>query len=73
MPMPFTGQTTNVMPDLATVMKQNPSLKVLNTGGYYDLATPYFKGGTRWTTCRSPDSCSANIEYHITPPATWCI
>ena len=34
MPMPFTGQTTNVMLDLATVMKQNPNLKVLNTGGY---------------------------------------
>ena len=34
--------TTNVMPDLAVAMKQNPKLKVQLNGGYYDLATPYF-------------------------------
>src|SRR6202042_3248300 len=34
--------STNVMPDLAVAMKYNPGLHVLLTGGYYDLATPYF-------------------------------
>src|SRR5580692_9202247 len=32
----------NVIPDLAVAMKQNPNLKILLNGGYYDLATPYF-------------------------------
>ena len=35
----------NVMPDLASAMKYNPGLKVSLMG--YDLATPYFKAGTR--------------------------
>ncbi|HEY3950186.1 S10 family peptidase, partial [Phenylobacterium sp.] len=34
----------NVMPDLANAMKQNPSLKVMLLGGYYDLATPFYEG-----------------------------
>jgi carboxypeptidase C (cathepsin A) len=33
---------TNVMPDLAVAMQQNPNLKVQLNTGYYDLATPYF-------------------------------
>lgn len=36
--------TVNVMNDLANAMKKNPKLKVMLTGGYYDLATPYFEG-----------------------------
>ncbi|HET7674171.1 MAG TPA: peptidase S10 [Gammaproteobacteria bacterium] len=32
----------NVMPDLAHAMKYNPQLKVLLTGGYFDLATPFY-------------------------------
>ena len=67
MPMPFTGQTTNVMLDLATVMKQNPNLKVLNTGGYYDLATPYFEGVYEMEHLPIPDSLRANIEYKYFP------
>src|SRR6185503_3192913 len=63
MPMPFTGQTTNVMLDLATVMKQNPNLKVLNTGGYYDLATPYFEGVYEMEHLPIPDTLPQNIEY----------
>ena len=35
-------QTTNVMPDLAAAMSQNPQMKVLLNAGYYDLATPYY-------------------------------
>jgi len=67
MPMPFTGLTTNVMLDLATVMKQNPNLKVLNTGGYYDLATPYFEGVYEMEHLPLPDSLRANIEYKFFP------
>ena len=33
---------TNVAPDLADVMTQNPSLKVFSANGYYDFATPFF-------------------------------
>jgi carboxypeptidase C (cathepsin A) len=58
-----TGQTTNVMLDLATVMKQNPNLKVLNAGGYYDLATPYFEGVYEMEHLPIPDSLRGNIEY----------
>jgi carboxypeptidase C (cathepsin A) len=67
MPMAFSGQTTNVMLDLATVMKQNPNLKVLNTGGYYDLATPYFEGVYEMEHLPIPDALRANIEYKFFP------
>ena len=67
MPMAFTGQTTNVMLDLATVMKQNPHLKVLNTGGYYDLATPYFEGVYEMEHLPIPEELRANIEYKFFP------
>jgi len=67
MPLPFTGQTTNVMLDLATVMKQNPNLKVLNTGGYFDLATPYFEGVYEMEHLPIPDTLRANIEYKYFP------
>jgi carboxypeptidase C (cathepsin A) len=35
-------QPTNVAPDLANAMTQNPSLKVFSANGYYDFATPFF-------------------------------
>lgn len=63
MPMAFSGQTTNVMLDLAQAMKQNPNLKVLNTGGYYDLATPYFEGVYEMEHLPIPESLRGNIEY----------
>ena len=34
----------NVLPDLATAMKQNPTMKVMVNGGYFDVSTPYFEG-----------------------------
>ncbi|CEF40164.1 peptidase S10 serine carboxypeptidase [Acetobacter senegalensis] len=34
----------NVLPDLASAMKHNTSLKVMLNQGYYDLGTPYFEG-----------------------------
>lgn len=35
-------EPTNVAPDLAEAMTQNPNLKVFSANGYYDFATPYF-------------------------------
>jgi len=35
-------QPTNVAPDLADAMTQNPHLRVFSANGYYDFATPFF-------------------------------
>jgi len=63
---PFRG-ATNVMPDLAQAMKYNPDLKVLLTGGYYDLATPYYEGVYEMNHLPIPDSLRKNIEYKYFP------
>lgn len=55
---------TNVMPDLATAMKANPKMKVLLTGGYYDLATPFFQGIYEMRHLPIPQELQANIRYH---------
>jgi carboxypeptidase C (cathepsin A) len=55
---------TNVMPDLANAMKQNPNLKVLLNGGYYDLATPYYEGWYEMHHLPIPPQLQANIQYH---------
>lgn len=65
-PNPWRG-ATNVMPDLAQAMKQNPNLKVLVTGGYYDLATPYYQGVYEMHHLRIPDGLQKNIEYKYFP------
>lgn len=54
----------NVLPDLAVAMKQNPSMKVMVNGGYYDVSTPYFAGKFELRHLPVPPSLSANIEYH---------
>ena len=41
-PAPQNSLGLNVMPDLATAMAYNPRLRIFQTGGYYDLATPFF-------------------------------
>lgn len=53
----------NVMPDLASAMKYNPSLKIMLLGGYYDLATPYYEGWYEMHHLQIPDSLQANISY----------
>ncbi len=63
MPFAFPG-ATNVMPDLADAMKYNPELKVLLTGGYYDLATPYYEGWYEMHHLPMPAKLQSNIEYH---------
>ncbi|MDE2149123.1 MAG: peptidase S10 [Gammaproteobacteria bacterium] len=62
-PFPLPG-ATNVMPDLAAAMKQNPTLKILLTGGYFDLATPFFEGVYEMHHLPIPDSLQKNIDYH---------
>ncbi|MCF2515982.1 peptidase S10 [Sphingomonas sp. G124] len=53
----------NVLPDLATAMKQNPDLKVMVNGGYYDVSTPYFAGRFEMRHLPIPASLKGNIEY----------
>jgi carboxypeptidase C (cathepsin A) len=54
---------TNVMPDLAEAMKQNPNLKVLLMGGYFDLGTPYFEGVYEMRHLPIPANLQQNISY----------
>ncbi|MBS0277069.1 MAG: peptidase S10 [Proteobacteria bacterium] len=54
----------NVMPDLANAMKQNPDLKVMLNGGYFDLATPYYQGWYEMHQLPIPQSLASNISYH---------
>jgi carboxypeptidase C (cathepsin A) len=63
-PAQFASTGTNVMPDLATTMKSNPKMKVLLTGGYYDLATPYFEGVYEMRHLPIPPGLQGNISYH---------
>ena len=53
----------NVSNDLANAMKQNPRLKVMVNGGYYDLATPYFAAEYEDKHLPIPAALAKNIEY----------
>ena len=57
----------NVMPDLAAALKQNPNLKVMVNGGYYDLATPYYEGWYEMHHLPMPLSLQNNISYYYYP------
>lgn len=57
----------NVLPDLASAMKQNPSLKVMVNGGYFDVSTPYFEGKMEMRHLPVPASLQSNVEYHYYP------
>ncbi|MGA9334520.1 MAG: peptidase S10 [Rudaea sp.] len=59
--------STNVMPDLATAMKYNPQMHVLLTGGYYDLATPFFAAEYEMHHLPIPAKLQDNIEYAFYP------
>ena len=54
----------NVLPDLASAMKQNPTLKVMVNGGYFDVSTPYFEGMMELRHLPVPPALRSNIEYH---------
>ena len=55
------------MSDLAVAMKYNPQLHVLLSGGYYDLATPYFAADYEMHHLPIPASLDANISYSWYP------
>lgn len=57
----------NVMPDLASAMIQNPNLKIMVTGGYFDIATPYYEGVYEMRHLAIPAKLQANIEYAYYP------
>ncbi|MGH7018137.1 MAG: S10 family peptidase [Caulobacteraceae bacterium] len=57
----------DVLPDLANAMKQDPNLKVMVNGGYFDLATPFFEGWYEDHHLQIPASLDGNIEYHYYP------
>ena len=55
---------TNVMPDLATAIKRDPTLKIMVNGGYFDLATPFFEGIYEMKHLPIPRKLQGNIQYH---------
>ena len=56
-------QAPNTMPDLAMAMKTNPDLKILLTGGYFDLATPFYQGWYEMHHLPIPAALLNNIQY----------
>ena len=59
--------TPNVLPDLASAMKQNPNLRVMVNGGYYDLATPYYEGWYEMHHLPVTPALAKNISYRYYP------
>jgi carboxypeptidase C (cathepsin A) len=57
----------NVLPDLAIAMKQDPDLKVMVNGGYFDVSTPYFEGKMEMRHLPVPPDLLRNVEFHYYP------
>ncbi|MGH8275031.1 MAG: S10 family peptidase [Gammaproteobacteria bacterium] len=55
--------TPNVMNDLAQAMKMNPNLKVLLTGGYMDLGTPFYGAEYEMHQLPISEKLQKNISY----------
>jgi carboxypeptidase C (cathepsin A) len=53
----------NTMPDLGTAMKLNPKMHVLVTGGYFDLATPFFEGYYEMRHLQIPKRLQQNFSF----------
>ncbi|HEY3858051.1 MAG TPA: peptidase S10 [Gammaproteobacteria bacterium] len=58
---------TNVLPDLAIAMGQNPTMKVMLAGGYYDLATAFYGAQFQMQHLPMDDKLQANISYAFYP------
>ena len=56
---------TNVAPDLADAMTQNPSLKVFSANGYYDFATPFFATVYTLQHLEIAPRCDSNITLRL--------
>lgn len=54
---------TNVMTDLARAMTFNPKLRVMVSGGYFDLVTPFYQGWFEMNHLPIPAELQKNIEY----------
>jgi carboxypeptidase C (cathepsin A) len=57
----------NVEPDLAQAMKENPKMKVLLMGGYFDLGTLYFGAEYEMKHLPIPAAMQNNIAYKFFP------
>ncbi len=57
----------NVMPDIAQAMTENPTMRVLLIGGYYDLATTYLASLQEMRHLTIPQDMQANIEIALYP------
>ncbi len=56
-------RTPNVMNDLAQAMKRNPNMKILLTGGYFDLGTPFYAAEFEMHQLPIQPSLQKNISY----------
>jgi carboxypeptidase C (cathepsin A) len=57
------AEPTNVAPDLAEAMTQNPHLHVFSANGYYDFATPYFSTVYTLNHLNLAPALQKNISY----------
>ena len=55
--------TPNVMNDLAEAMKMNPNMKILLTGGYFDLGTPFYAAEFEMHQLPISPKLQKNISY----------
>jgi len=55
--------SVNVLPDLATAMTQNPNMKVMLNGGYYDLSTTFYSAEFQLHHLPMPRALQKNITY----------
>ncbi|MGH8112390.1 MAG: S10 family peptidase [Rhodanobacteraceae bacterium] len=60
--LPF---TVNVMPFIADAMKLNPNMKVMLTGGYFDVGTPFYAAKYEFEHLALPPKLQSNISYHF--------
>lgn len=57
------SDTTNVAPDLADTMVNNPHLRVFSANGYFDFATPYFATVYTLEHMNLPPALQKNISF----------